>query len=228
MEVASRAFEWVSALDGAVREVGGDGSLPYGLMLRGLGVAYALALGAAAWQARALCGTQGITPAKSLLEAQKRDFPGAVQRARYFPTLLWLTGASDAAVVAIPAIGALAGLVASFGGWWSPGAFAVAHLAMMSMDLHCGLMYPWDTLLHEVGWLAVWMPALHPLSESVRATGTPPALLAFALRLMIFRLMIGFGKKKFVGTTKQDNYCASQRASGCAPCTQTNELNVVS
>eukprot|EP00026_Physarum_polycephalum_P003356 Phypoly_transcript_03366.p1 GENE.Phypoly_transcript_03366~~Phypoly_transcript_03366.p1 ORF type:complete len:625 (+),score=67.14 Phypoly_transcript_03366:582-2456(+) len=56
-------------------------------------------------------------------------------------------------------------------------------------------MWPWDILLTEAGFLALFLPA----------SGLPHPVVAFAYRWLMFRLMLGFGKLKFMGCTRNDN-----------------------
>jgi hypothetical protein len=189
----------------------------HALFVRALGAVYAVALTSIAWQAAALVGPTGLTPARTYLARARRDF-GALAAAVYFPSLFWWVGTSDAAVVGVPLVGALAGAVVAVGdvagvaAWgggaasalsgWSPTLLAVAWAAYLSCDFGRGAMwYPWDSLTLEAGFLALWLPPL------VVVAGVPPLslagpmhpLLATAFRLLLARLLFGFGRLKFSG-----------------------------
>lgn len=75
-----------------------------------------------------------------------------------------------------------------------------AQACMLSLDFGCELTYPWDTVLLEAGALI----ALLPCGPSWAARGVPDPVHAFAFRLLLWRLMIGFGKIKFTGTNAND------------------------
>jgi len=62
---------------------------------------------------------------------------------------------------------------------------------------------PVDCLLLESTFVSMFLPATHPLPEL--ATVAPPAAaLTWALRLLFFRVMFGFGKQKFLGSRNKD------------------------
>jgi len=65
-------------------------------------------------------------------------------------------------------------------------------------------VYPWDSLLIESTALGALLPQLHSLWHSPAAQTAPLPLVAFAFRLLLVRLLVGFGKLKFTGTTRFD------------------------
>ena len=191
-------MDWLATPSGAL--------LAWGLCSRGLGLVFAISLGAYAYQARALSGSHGLTPMAGILARYRRDF-GGWRAAWYLPSLFWVS-CSDTALVAVPAAGALAGLGAVVGGAWAPALLAASWAALLSMD---GAAYPWDSLLLEAGFLAIWLPATSSLADtslhfpaSASATSAPSPLLSFAFRWLLFRVLVGFGKLKFVGSGWRD------------------------
>jgi hypothetical protein len=66
-----------------------------------------------------------------------------------------------------------------------------------------GLQFPWQCVICETMWLAVLLPPTQQL-PAIAATRAPGPLLAFLFRWLAFRIMIGFGKLKFIGTTRKD------------------------
>ena len=80
----------------------------WGLLARGIGLTYAISFTSIALQIRVLAGRDGIAPFGQMLRQIRRDFPWT--HGWYFPSLFWLTGASDAALLLLPICGALAGL----------------------------------------------------------------------------------------------------------------------
>ena len=146
-------------------------------------------------------GSHGISPVQPMLRKIAADFP-APQRYWYFPTLLWIS-AGDTMLRAIVASGVLAGLVAVVGGPFTPVALLVCWLAYLSLDKAVGLVYPWDALLLEAGFLALFLPPLLPL-PSLAAVAEPAPLLAWAFSWLLFRVVFGFGKFKFSGADRHD------------------------
>ena len=176
--------------------------LAWGLLARGLGLVYAIAFSSIAVQVIGLAGRHGLSPFHPTLRSIRRDFPGALAW-RYFPSFFLITGASDTALLGVPLLGAAAGLAAALGSC-SHLALAYCWLALRSLDLPVGLLFPWDSLLFEFGALALLLPAIPSLlsSGTTLALDAPPhPWLAHALRWLLARVLLGFGKKKFVGTS---------------------------
>ena len=96
-----------------------DPLLAWGVLTRGLGVVYAIAFASIAVQIRGLAGRDGMSPFAPMMQQMAHDFPGW-RRLLYFPTLLWLTGGGDAALVGLPVAGVGFGLAAAYGGAASP------------------------------------------------------------------------------------------------------------
>src|SRR5436190_16105130 len=95
--------------------------LVWGLVSRGIGLVFLVSFLSLCGQVTYLAGRRGVTPIHDALRAIRRDF-SAPGRFVYFPTLLWL-GSSDAALVALPWLGALAAVVVIAGGPFVPCAF---------------------------------------------------------------------------------------------------------
>ena len=149
-----------------------DPLLAWGVLTRGLGVVYAIAFASIAVQIRGLAGRDGMSPFAPMMQQMAHDFPGW-RRLLYFPTLLWLTGGGDAALVGLPVAGVGFGLAAAYGGAASPLALAACWATLRSLDLPVGLLYPWDSLLLEAGALATLLPPLPPLNSAVAAAAAP-------------------------------------------------------
>lgn len=184
-------------------------ALAFGLFARGLGLIFTISFISIACQIRGLVGARGLTPLRATFRSIAHDFPSLSSRMLHFFSLFWLCGTSDFALIAIPFFGACCGLCA-FCGVCTQLARVGCWVAMRSLDLPVGLLYPWDSLLLELGWLATMLPAAPPLwkaSSSGGMIGRASLLapvhpwLACAVRWLLVRLMLGFGKKKFVGTS---------------------------
>jgi len=114
-----------------------------------------------------------------------------------FPTIFWCLDASDANLQAVAAVGAAAGAVAVLGGAWSPLWLGVAWVCLLSLSTVSSewLCYPWDCLLHEAGFLALFLPATWMMG--LTAQHEPHPYLFVLFRLLLARLLVGMGKKKF-------------------------------
>ena len=105
--------------------------------------------------------------------------------------------------MALTLIGFTAAALVIYGGPYSSWALVVCYVCYLSLDLAVGLIFPWDCLLFEATVLALFLPATLPLPE-LAAVAAPAPALAWAYRLLLFRLMFGFGKQKFLGSTGKD------------------------
>jgi hypothetical protein len=63
------------------------------------------------------------------------------------------------------------------------------------------ITFPWDEMLMEATFLTLFMPALPPVTTQWAAASPPAPILAFLYRWLVFRVIAGFGKKKFIGST---------------------------
>lgn len=198
----------LSSLDGvafdAVLErlgMGLDPAWVWGLVPRFVGLMHVLAFASFAPQAPALMGEHGVMNLAARLRRIERDFPGP-RRFLEYPTLFWLSS-GPRAIRLFPWLGLLCGVIAIFGG--TPGYVALicAWLLWLSME-PAGTIFPWDTLLYEVSFLVLFLPAV-PLLPEVAATTLPWPSVAFMFRWLVLRLMLGFGKVKFLASSREDS-----------------------
>ncbi|MDD9946476.1 MAG: lipase maturation factor family protein [Myxococcales bacterium] len=174
--------------------------LVWGLIPRFVGLIYVFAFGSLAGQIEQLGGSRGQFPVQRWLARVRSDFPG-VRRFFEYPTLLWVLR-SDAALRTLPKIGVLCGLVGIYGG--TPGFFGLLLGWMIWLSLEpVGTLFPWDTLLMEVGFLVLFLPIVAPLPD-LAATELPLPTVAFMVRWLVLRLMLGFGKVKFATVKPND------------------------
>jgi Lipase maturation factor len=173
----------------------------WGLFYRGIGLVYVVSFLSLAGQVLPYAGERGAQPVRRVLERITRDFPGP-RRFLYFPTLLWVDS-SDRMLRALTWLGALSGAVVLVGGPLAPAALASCYLCQLSLDLAMALIFPWDCLLFECTLLGLFLPATRALPE-IGIAALPAPAIAWAYRLLLFRVMFGFGKQKFVGSRKQD------------------------
>jgi lipase maturation factor 1 len=174
--------------------------LVWGLVPRLIGVLYIIAFGGLAPQLPAMIGSRGLGPIRPRLAAIRRDYPG-LRRFFMFPTLLWLAS-SDRAVRIIPWLGIACGVVIVIGGPLAFWAQLAAFLLWLALE-PAALIFPWDTMLQEVGFLALFLPRTELLPE-LEAASLPWPSVAFMFRWFVLRLMLGFGKLKFIGTKRED------------------------
>jgi len=172
----------------------------WALIPRFIGLLYVIAFGSLIPQLESLVGSRGIFPVAQRLAAARRDFPGT-RRFFQFPTVLWLSS-SDRLLRMIPWLGVLCGVCMIYGGPLSPWALALAWFLWLSIE-PAMLIFPWDTMLQEVGFLALFLPT-QPALPLWEASLLPNPTVAFMFRWFVIRLMLGFGKVKFVGAAKDD------------------------
>lgn len=107
--------------------------------------------------------------------------------------------------MALPVASAAFGAAAAVGGWHAGPCLFAAWFCMLSTSSAHELPYPWDSLLLEASFLASLAPApLSLLAGGGLAGPPPPPWLAFAFRLLVVRVLVGFGKLKFGESGPQD------------------------
>jgi lipase maturation factor len=180
---------------------GSDPALVWGLFTRSLGLTYLIALASLYHQILPLAGRRGISPVASLLDRIRTDFP-LPQRLLYFPSLLWL-GSGDCQLRGLVVVGCGAAGLVIVGGPATPAALLVCWAVYLSLDLAVGLIYPWDCVLLEAGFLALFLPPLEPL-PALAAVAAPLPIVALALNLLLVRILWGFGKYKFLGINRKN------------------------
>lgn len=175
--------------------------LVWGLFPRLLALIFVIALVSLYPQVIAMSGANGIRPVALQLRKIREDYP-SWRRFFYFPTLLWIN-ASDRMLVGLVIVGIIAGVLAIIGGAWSVLCLGICWICFLSLDLAMLLIFPWDCLLLEAGFLALFLSPV-PILPTVEASVLPLPIVAFALRFLLFRLMFGFGKYKFIGTNLKE------------------------
>lgn len=170
-------------------------------MTRLLGVIYLITFSSLSVQVVTFAGRDGIAPVALKLQAAARDFPGP-RRLLFFPTLLWLSS-GDRALRALPVAGIVCALLVIVGGPLSFAALLGCYVLYLSLDAAVRLTFPWECVLFEAGFLALFLEPTLLLPE-LAAVATPVPIVAWAYRLLLFRVLFGFGKFKFIGSTRQD------------------------
>ncbi len=167
------------------------------ILLRLLGLVYAVAFLAAARQIVPLIGAQGLLPVGPFLAHVQDQFGSRLAACLQVPSLFWLSS-SDAVLRGAAWLGfALACLVAA--GY----ANAILMTALWSLYMsfvHVGqdwYGYGWEIQLLETGFLAIFLcPLLDGRPFPKRA---PPRLLLWLFRWLIFRVMLGSALIKLRG-----------------------------
>jgi hypothetical protein len=115
--------------------------------------------------------------------------------------VLWLSH-SDRTLRIIPWLGIAAGAVCVYGGPLAPAAHVLDWILWLSLEPAL-LIFPWDTMLQEAGFLSLLLPNVEALPNLNVSTLPYPAV-AFLFRFFVLRLMLGFGKVKFLGSKRDD------------------------
>ena len=178
-----------------------DPALIWGLLPRFVGVLYIVAFGALSFQLVGIIGARGAAPLAARLDRCRRDFPG-IRRFFEFPTVFWLH-ASDSTIRLVPWLGVFAGVLACYGGELGYVGLVLGWILWLSVE-PAGLIFPWDTMLQEAGFLVLFLPLTEQL-PSLDASALPLPSVAFMFRWFVLRLMLGFAKVKFIGTGKGDS-----------------------
>jgi hypothetical protein len=178
-----------------------DPLLIWGLIPRFIGLLYVIAFGGLAPQIVATIGAHGIGPVAPRLAQARRDYPG-FRRFTIFPSVLWISS-SDRTLRMLPWIGVAAGVVCMVGGPYAVYAQILAVVLWRSLE-PAALIYPWDTMLMEAGFLTLFLPQIGVL-PSIQALHAPYPSVVFMVQFLVLRLMLGFGKVKFIGTKREDS-----------------------
>jgi hypothetical protein len=168
------------------------------LLLRGIGLIYAVAFLILVRQGSALIGQQGILPADRFLEHVAAELGSRGAGFWELPSLFWLS-ATDSWLRLGAWLGLALGLAALAGLANAPVMLALWMLYLSFT--HVGQIfygYGWDSLLCESGFLAAFLaPAWKP---GERNATSPPSLIVIVLfRWLVFRIMFGAGLIKLRG-----------------------------
>jgi hypothetical protein len=179
-----------------------DPLLCWGLYQHGLGLVFLISFWSLAGQTVTVAGQHaGVGSIARRLAKIREDFP-TWRRYLYFPTPLWLNP-SDNALRAVPLIGLGFAALVLYGGAYSRWALLGCYLSYLTLDMPMGFVFPWDSLLFESTVLSLFLSGSHAL-PNLTALATPAPSLTWAYRLLVFRVMFGFGKQKFLGSRPKD------------------------
>ncbi len=156
------------------------------IFVRLLAVIYAIAFGSLSVQVKGLLGANGILPAADYLKA----VAGSLGAARFFyvPTVFWMN-ASDAALIGVCYAGIAIAVVVLMGSFERAG---LAILLVLYLSLSAAgqefLSFQWDSLLIEVGFLAIFLGR--------------ERIVVWLFRWLLFRLMFLSGAVKLLSHDK--------------------------
>lgn len=183
--------------------------LSYGIFTRLLGMVYIVCFWAFAVQLPTLAGKHGLEPLGQSLATKRRHF--GLWAYWYYPTLFWLFNTEvllDTMLWVLPTLGCVCGGLVVYGGASTPYLLGACWVILLAIDAGPTLLvYPWDSLLLEAGFLSLWLPGTVAFSgglASLAALHAPSPLHSFAFRWLTFRVLVGFGKLKFVGSEWRD------------------------
>jgi hypothetical protein len=176
---------------------GDDYRLTRFVILRLLGLVYAVAFLVAANQLVPLVGEHGLTPAVDYLHRIHTSVGSSFSGMMGLPTLFWF-GISDRGLTAFAWAGFALSLVVVAG---YANAIILAILWAMYMSIvHIGQIwygYGWESQLLETGFLSIFLcPLIDPRPFPSRP---PPVLVLWLFRWLGFRIMVGAGLIKLRG-----------------------------
>ena len=149
---------------------------------------------------QALCcgGERGLSPVHVQLKAVALNEKSKWKRFLAIKTIFWLND-DDWFIQLVPILGVGASIVGAIG-YFSSAMFVLNFLIYHSVDVifFDGLVFPWENLMFELGFVSIFAPTLVPWSLEAVEVGTWSSHVVWSYRWLLFRLMIGFGKTKFL------------------------------
>jgi hypothetical protein len=176
------------------------------VLLRLLGLVYAVAFLAAARQILPLIGSDGLLPAGTYLEPLRHYLGSTTAAFISVPTLFWFDH-SDAALVAVAWVGfGLSCIVLA--GFANAIILGILWFLYMSI-VHVGqdwYGYGWEIQLLETGFLAIFLCPLLDARPFPRRK--PPTAILWLFRWLAFRIMLGAGLIKIRGDSAWRDFTA--------------------
>ena len=167
------------------------------MILRLLGIIYAVAFLVAINEIVPLIGSDGLLPAGIFLKEVRHALGSTSAGFTRLPSVFWF-GHSDGALLTVSWIGFVLSLVV-IAGYANAPMLAIIWFLYMSI-VHVGQEwygYGWEIQLSETGFLAIFLcPLLDMRPFPKRA---PPTPVIFLFRWLIFRIMLGSGLIKIRG-----------------------------
>jgi hypothetical protein len=150
---------------------------------------------------QALCcgGQHGISPVHVVLKACALAHPRSKwQRFLAIKTIFWFND-SDWFIQLVPRLGILCSIVGGIG-YYSSWMFRLNFCLYHSVDVifFDSFCFPWENLMFSLGFLSIFAPSLTPWDMEQIQLGPWSSHVVWAYRWLLFRLMFGFGKTKFL------------------------------
>jgi hypothetical protein len=167
------------------------------VILRLLGALYAVAFFVAVKQLVPLIGERGLTPAGTFLVRAREHFGSTSSAFTAIPSLFWLNH-SDSTLILTAWTGLILACVV-VGGYANALLMAALWLLYLSI-VHIGQEwygYGWEIQITETGFLAIFLCPL--LDGRPFPRRTPPLVVIWLFRWLIFRIMLGAGLIKIRG-----------------------------
>ena len=162
------------------------------IFLRGLGIIYAVAFLVLTQQFDGLLSSRGLLPIDLYLDGLFQKFNGQSQIYFLKPTIFWIS-ADDTVLLASAYTGLLVAMLVAAGYANSIMLFFlwVLYLSFVNAgQIFYG--YGWESILLEVGFLAIFLTPLLRWKPYLR-DNPPPEIVIWLLRWVLFRIMFGAG-----------------------------------
>ncbi len=167
------------------------------VILRFMGLVYFTAFLVAAQQMIPLIGHDGLLPADTYMEAVEKHFGSREAAFRELPSIFWWNH-SDEFIQRALWLGVALSFVVMCG--YANVPILLALWALYLSLAHIGQQwtsYGWDTQILETGFLAMMLAPLFDGRPFARAT--PPVVIIWLFRWLMFRIMLGAGLIKMRG-----------------------------
>ncbi|MFL6530592.1 MAG: lipase maturation factor family protein, partial [Chthoniobacterales bacterium] len=193
----ARARVSLDALERILPEKGSSYWLTRFVILRFLGIIYAVAFLVAANQILPLIGSDGVLPVGDFLERVRSVLGGTGAGFVRLPSIFWFNH-SDAALLIAAWIGFALSCVVVAG--YANAILLTILWALYMSFVHVGQEwygYGWEVQLLETGFLAIFLcPLIDPRPFPKRP---PPTIILWLFRALIFRIILGSGLIKIRG-----------------------------
>ena len=167
------------------------------LILRLLGITYAIAFLVAANQILPLIGSNGLLPLDNFVDGVRTALGGSLGGFLRLPSIFWFNH-SDTALVVTAWIGFALSCVVACG--YANAILLFVLWALYMSFVHLGqdwYGYGWEVQLLETGFLAIFLCPLLDLRPFPKRP--PPLVVIWLFRWLIFRIMFGAGLIKIRG-----------------------------